>query len=213
MTCPQCQAANEAGEYSAVTAAVRSAGPLPRICPLRQQLRRPPGPGNPTPAPGMTSPFPHRGQPMGGTPAGAAPFRLDVKRLSAPERLVGGATVVALISLFLPWFGFSALGSSFSISGVTAHGYLYISLIVSLAILAYLVLRAGWDALPVTLPIAPGPLLLIGTGLQFLIIVIAFLVKPVSELSWDIGAYLALIAAIAAAAPVAVPAIRSMQNR
>ena len=40
---------------------------------------------------------------------------------------------------------------------------------------------------------------------------IGFLDKP-AGLSWEIGAYLALIAAVAAAAPVIVPAVRSWQD-
>jgi hypothetical protein len=139
-------------------------------------------------------------------------FSLDIRRLSQVERVVGGASLVVLISLFLPWFGFGVDGESFSISGVTAHGYLYLALILTLAIVAYLVLRSGWDQVPVTLPIAHGPLLLIGTGLQFLLVLVAFLDKPLGLLNWEIGAYLGLIAALVAAGPVVVPAIRSFND-
>jgi hypothetical protein len=70
------------------------------------------------------------------------------------------------------------------------------------------VLRAGWDVLPVRLPVARAPLLLVGTALQLLIVVIAFLSKP-AGLSWDIGAYLELAAAIAACGVIAGPAVRA----
>jgi len=56
--------------------------------------------------------------------APAREFRLDLRRLSRSDQAVGGASLVVLISLFLPWFGFSTLGASISISGTTAHGYL-----------------------------------------------------------------------------------------
>jgi len=55
---------------------------------------------------------------------------------------VGGASLVVLISLFLPWFGVSVLGESFSLSGTTAHGYLVIVVIVAVLMIAYLVLIA-----------------------------------------------------------------------
>ena len=58
-----------------------------------------------------------------GPPPAAPPreFRLDLRRLSRSDQAVGGASLVVLISLFLPWFGFSALGASLSISGTTAR--------------------------------------------------------------------------------------------
>lgn len=68
-------------------------------------------------------------------------------------------------------------------------------------------LRAGWDTLPVRLPAAHAPLLLAATGLQLLIVFIAFLLKP-GGLSWEIGAYLALVAAAVACAPIGIPAMR-----
>jgi hypothetical protein len=43
---------------------------------------------------------------------------------------VAGASLLVLISLFLPWFGFRAPGAS--ISGATAHGYLVLVVITAL---------------------------------------------------------------------------------
>jgi hypothetical protein len=136
-------------------------------------------------------------------------FQLDFKRLGQTDLIIGGATIVMFISLFLPWYGY--LGATED--GLTAHGFLAISLIVALALIAYLVLRAGWDALPFRLPIAHAPLLLVGTGVQLFFVLIAFLLKPYSILSWQIGAFLALIAAAVACGVIAVPAIRSLQGR
>ena len=76
------------------------------------------------------------------------------------------------VSVFLPWFGFGALGESISVSGTTAHGYLVIVVILALLLIGYLVLRSGWEEFPVNLPIAHAPLLLIGTGLQLLLVLI-----------------------------------------
>jgi hypothetical protein len=144
-------------------------------------------------------------------PAGPA-FSLDVRRLSGIDQVAGGASLILLITLFLPWYGISALGQTYSASGVSVHGWLVLSLIITVALAGYLVLRAGWDKPPFQLPIAHELLLLIGTGLQLLLTLLAFVAKP-AYLSWEFGAWLGLIAAIAACAPVVVPAITSLQQR
>jgi len=145
-------------------------------------------------------------------PSTASAFRLDIRRLSRVDQTVGVASLVVFIALLLPWYGLSAFGTSFTIGGTSAHGYLVIALIVALLLVGYLLLRSGWDRFPVNLPLAHAPLLLIGTGLQLLLVIIGFFDKPAAELNWEIGAYLALIAAVAAAAPVIVPAVRSWQE-
>jgi hypothetical protein len=179
-----------------------------------------PQPSPPGPYSAPANPYSNGGQYSAGTPGernpGGAPvparaFNLDLRRLSRVEQTVGGASLVLLISLFLPWFGFGGFGSTFTISGTSAHGYLVIDVILVVLLIAYLVLKSGWDEFPVSLPIAHAPLLLIGTGLQFLLVVIGFFDKP-SGLSWEIGAYLGLIAAAVAAGPVVIPAIRSWQG-
>ncbi|MGH3238416.1 MAG: hypothetical protein ACRDOH_35200, partial [Streptosporangiaceae bacterium] len=157
------------------------------------------------------APGPPAGRHAPGAPTPASQFRLDLRRLSRVDQTVGGASLVVLISLFLPWFGFSALGESFSASGTTAHGYLVIVVILAVLMIGYLVLRSGWDEFPVNLPVAHAPLLLIGTGLQLLLVLIGFFDVPVSGLSWEIGAYLALIASVTAAGPLIIPAIRTWQ--
>jgi hypothetical protein len=174
-------------------------------------------PGSPTGAygPGPTSgpsvPGPPSGPYVPGHSSPSGGFRLDLRRLGRVEQAVGGASLVVLISLFLPWYGVTVLGASYTVSGTSAHWYLVIGLLLALLLIGYLVLQSGWDKPPMDLPIAHAPLLLIGTGLQLLLVFIGFLDKP-AGLSWEIGAYLALIAALAAAAPVVVPAIRSWQD-
>lgn len=184
-------------------------------------LGRPvPGPDphapSPDPYPSAAQPgaFPPPAQPGAGVPFAhrqTNSYRLDLNRLSRVDRVVGAASVVVFISMFLPWFGLSLLGETVSESGTTAHGYLVIPMITALGLTAYLVIRAGWDELPFSLPLAHARLLLIGTGLQFLLVFIGFADRPASQLSWEFGAYLALIASVTAAAPVVAPAIRSWQ--
>jgi hypothetical protein len=150
-----------------------------------------------------------------GPPAAAPPreFRLDPRRLSRSDQAVGGASLVVLISLFLPWFGFSALGASVRISGTTAHGYLVLVVITALLIAGYLLLRSGWGEFPFPLPVAHESLVLAGTGVQFLLVLAGFLDVPLAGLGWEIGAYLALAAAALAMLPAVLPALRSRSSR
>jgi hypothetical protein len=150
-----------------------------------------------------------------GPPPAAPPreFRLDLRRLSRSDQAVGGASLVVLISLFLPWFGFSALGASLSISGTTAHGYLVLAVITALLIAGYLLLRSGWGEFPFPLPVAHESLVLAGTGVQFLLVLAGFLDVPLAGLGWEIGAYLALAAAALAMLPAVLPALRPRSSR
>jgi hypothetical protein len=154
-----------------------------------------------------------QGHPGSGPPAQrhGPPFAFDIKRLSRVDQVIGGASFILIITLFLPWFGVSFDGYSASASGWDAHGYLFIPLLTAIVLIGYLVLRAGWDDPPMRLPVAHAPLLLVGTGLQFLIVLLAFLFKPTGT-SWQWGAFLALIAALVACAAIVVPAVQSMQG-
>ncbi len=158
------------------------------------------------------------GAPAGPAAAAVGPaFNLDVKRLSRDDRIVGGATLVLFISLFLPWFTASAgaFGSG-SVNGLW-HGYMYIDLILALAILAYLVIRAGFDVLPFRLPLGSEQALLVATGINFVLAVLSFVFKPAGgfgiSVGWGIGAFIGPIAAIVAVAPLGVPFLRSRTGR
>jgi hypothetical protein len=150
-----------------------------------------------------------------GPPPSAPPreFRLDLRRLSRADQTVGGASLVVLVSLFLPWFGFGTLGANISVAGTTAHGYLVVVVITALLIAGYLLLRSGWAEFPVRLPIAHETFLLAGTGVQFLLVLIGSLDVPLAGLGREIGVYLALLASAAAVIPVARPVLRSWPGR
>jgi hypothetical protein len=153
--------------------------------------------------------------PSAGTPAAG----FDLNRLSTVDRTVGIATLITMISLWLPWFTghYSVLGetSSGTISGTGDHGWLWIEFILALLLLAYLVARANWEKLPFNLPVAHSTLLAAGTGVQFLLILLGFFALPSTDgiqglsVSWDFGAFIALIASIVAAAPVIYPTAKS----
>ncbi len=153
------------------------------------------------------------GQHIPGSNAPSRPsrqFRPDVRRLSQVEQTAGGATLIVLISLFLPWFGF---GASASVSGTAAHGYLVIVVLLAVLTAGYLLLQSGRQEFPSRLPASHQILLLTVTGLQFLLVAIAFFDVPAAGLGRESGAYLALVASAAAVGVAVVPALRRRQAR
>jgi hypothetical protein len=153
--------------------------------------------------------------------AAVAPaFNFDLKRLTRNDQIVGGATIVFVISLFLPWFTVSDGVFSGSVDGLW-HGYMYIGLILAFAVLAYLVLCAGFERLPFKLPLEHERLLLAATAVIFVLTVLSFVFKPagVSDAfaslnwSWGFGAFIGLIAAVVAVAPLGLPFLRSRTGR
>ena len=155
--------------------------------------------------------------PAGAGPAAAAPsasaipaYKFDAARWSLADRIAGVATIVLFISLFLSWFGISVIGITVTASGVSSHGYLYIVMILSILIIAYLVLRAGWEELPGGINLPHLTTMLTATLVNLVIVFLAFVFKPGgSGVGWEFGAFLALIAAIVAAAPIAIPQLRA----
>ena len=126
--------------------------------------------GPPAP-PGASAAPPGAGaaMPAGAAPAGASlnlpPFAFDFKRLSREERIIGIASLVLLIAMFLPWdkYGGSetdtigAVSStttiqSVSFSGYSLHGYFWIVFILCLVVIAFLVMKAGLAHMPFRLP-------------------------------------------------------------
>ena len=133
-------------------------------------------------------------------------FQFDPHRLTNGDRITAISTLVLLVSLFLPWYGVSFLGISAQADGLAGHGYLYVVLLSSLAILAYLALRAGWEEVPARLPLAHERRLLAAGGLNAALVLLAFLIKP-DGTGWRFGAFVGLLAALAAVAPLVVPAV------
>ena len=140
-TCPQCQseAADDASACPSCGASLSAGATATQAAPAGS-----------APAPATA--------PAAATAASVVPaYKFDAARWSLADRIAGVATVVLFISLFLSWFGISVIGITVTASGVSAHGYLYIVMILCILIVAYLVLRAGWEELPggINLPHAP----------------------------------------------------------
>jgi len=151
--------------------------------------------------------------------AGAQPkpqAKFDLASIGHVERLVGGGTLVLFISLFLPWFSvhFGGLGT-YTADGLSSHGYLYITLILAIAILVFLGAEAlGLWNLPETSPLAREHILLAATGINFVLVLIAFLFKPGgSGVGWSWGAFVGLIASIVAVFPLVLPVIQARRGK
>ena len=124
-------------------------------------------------------------------------FAFDARRWTFADRVTGGATLVLLVSLFLPWFGTDGGFFSVSVDGMW-HGYMVIDLILAVAIVGYLVLRAGFGSQPFGLPgAAAGRLLAGAAGVNLLLAAVSFATKPAGT-NWQYGAYVGLAAAIVA---------------
>jgi len=149
------------------------------------------------------------------TPTGAKPqIKFDFASLNSVDRLVGGGSAVLFISLFLTWFSYAGFG----ISGLTAHGYLYIVLILSLAIIGLIAVEAlGIWTLPASSALSREQLFLVGTAINFVLVLIAFLLKPggygFHGVGWSYGAFVGLIAAVVAAFPLGWPVIQARRAK
>jgi hypothetical protein len=166
---------------------------------------------------------------MGGAPQAPQPasgFNFDISRWQRAEQITGAASLLLIISIFLPWFTASVSSSvlghtisdSASASGTTAHGYLWLVFFLGLAVLAVLVIQAGFARFPINLPFGVPQLLIGLTGLNLVLVLLAFLLKPGTggvdteglsvSIGWAFGAFVGLIAAIAAFVPLVLPATR-----
>jgi hypothetical protein len=144
--------------------------------------------------------------------AASPAFRLELSRLTNSDRITGIASLVLFVSLFLPWYGVNLLGISAEADGLTVHGYLYIVLLLCVAIIAYLVMWAGFEELPVRLPLSHEQRLLVASGLNTVLVLLAFLTKP-DGTGWRFGAFAGLLAALIAMAPLVIPAVQARRGR
>jgi hypothetical protein len=141
-------------------------------------------------------------------------FKYDGTRLSRNDRITGIATLVLFISLFLPWFGITVISHIFSYEwdGLTAHGYLYVVLILCLALMGYLVLRAGMPEAATKVPFQHEMLVLVVTAVNAVLVILAFALKPNSLVGWRWGAFVGLIAALVALAPLGIPYVQARRG-
>jgi hypothetical protein len=198
-TCPQCQnVATDDANNCPSCGAVLATGAAPAG-----------GPAQAAPVGG-----PAQAAPAGGaaTSSGSSlpPYAFDLAKLNLADKIAGVASIVLLISLFLSWFGITVIGIHLTASGTSAHGFLWIVFIICLAIVAYLVCVAGWGNLPFAPQLPHLTVMIVATVVNLVLVFIAFIDKPGGGgVGWEFGAFLALIAAVVAAAPYAVPQLRA----
>jgi hypothetical protein len=194
-TCPQCQteAADDASACPSCGATLGSSSSATQA------------------APAVSAPAPAAAPAAAASSASSVPaYKFDAARWSLADRIAGIASIVLFISLFLSWFGITVIGITVTASGLSAHGYLYIVMILCILIVAYLVLRAGWDELPMAANVPHLTVMLVATIVNLVLVFIGFIFKPGgSGVGWEFGAFIGLIAAIVAAAPYAIPQLRA----
>ncbi len=154
-------------------------------------------------------------------PLAAAPG-IDLRRLAVTDLVSGISSIVVLVSLFLPWYSFTIdlpAGSDTHTYGALssiAGGFRFLILVLSVLTVGYLLAKSMWRSEP-RLPLPEWQILVGLTGLQLLLVVIAFLASPAGLSTGEAGAGLGLIAAVVAAVgagqarmtsvpPAAVPA-------
>jgi hypothetical protein len=206
LTCPNCQTA-----VAADTTTCPSCGnALGAAQATAFSASAPPPPATSYTAGATPPPAAH----ASGAHAAKPEIKFDWASLSHVDRLVGGGTLVLFISLFLTWFSYAGFG----ISGLTAHGYLYIVLILAIGIIALIGAETlGVWKLPASATISRDQILLIGTAINFVLVLIAFLLKPggygFHGVGWSYGAFIGLIAAVVAAFPLGWPIIQARRGK
>jgi hypothetical protein len=151
--------------------------------------------------------------------SGARPqIKFDASKLSQTDRIMGVASLVLFISLFLPWFSAGNGIVSVSASALTAHGYLYVVLILALAAVLYFTVTAlGVWSMPSSSPLPISQVLFVAAAIDLLLVVIAFIFKPsgdgIVNIGWSWGAFVGLIAAVVAVLPLGRPFIEARRKR
>jgi hypothetical protein len=141
---------------------------------------------------------------------------VNLRRLTVADKVAGAASLVLLISLFLPWYTVSVPGASDTLSGAGIHRFLWLSVLLSVVVLTYLIVHAtvGWDSTPMN-RLSREPVLLSLSVVQLVLVIIPFFDVPDTlirnvTVGFAYGAYVGLVAAIAALVMVLVPYVRSL---
>ena len=114
---------------------------------------------------------------------------------------IGGAVIVLLIALFLPWF--SAPGIVGTADGPSSHGYLWFVFVLTILALIVVVARDAISRLPGNLP-SPEQMLVGATGLALLLTILGVAQTPspagesLGSIGWSYGGWVALVAALIA---------------
>ena len=147
-------------------------------------------------------------------PASAPSVTFRLSRLTTTDRTVGVASLVAMISIWLPYYTATSGPYSVSFSG-TFHTWLWLEFLAALTLLGYLTARAlGLDS-TVTLPLTHEKRLLTCTVVQLVLILIALVAIPYGDEGVGLGwaAFVGLIAALTAFGVLVAPSVIRYLNR
>jgi hypothetical protein len=143
------------------------------------------------------------------TPKRVRKSRHRLNALSGKDLVVGPATLVLLVSFWLPWYSLGPI----SIGGLSAHGWLSFAVLDSIVLLVYVLITAfGVGDLALQGRMSQEQLLALITGVNLVLVVMGFLLKP-TGLSWSWGALLAVVAAAVAFLPFGLPLIQAQRRR
>jgi hypothetical protein len=143
------------------------------------------------------------------TPKPVGKTRQRLNALDGKDRVFGPATLVLLVSFWLPWYSFGPI----SFDGLSAHGWLFIAALDSIVLVLYVLITAfGVGDLAAQGRLSKEQLLTWITGINLALVVLGFLLKPAGS-SWSWGAFLAVVAAIVAFLPFGIPLIRAHRRR
>ena len=141
------------------------------------------------------------------TPAGPQQSRpqssvsIDFRRLGTGDIIAVSGCILLFISLFLSWYSVSGEDISFSTSAIGSYsgGWRVLILILDILIILYLFIRTMTPR-GIRLPLPHWQFLTVLLGLQFLLTLLAFLIKPSTgdHWSWSYGAFIGLVAAVIA---------------
>src|SRR5580700_9477587 len=142
-------------------------------------------------------------------PKRAGKWRQRLNALNAKEQVAGPASLALLVSFWLPWYSIGP----FSADGLSVHGWLFIAVLSSIVLVLYVLVTAfGVGDLAEQGRMSKEQLLAVLTGVNLVLVVLAFLLKP-AGFSWSWGALVALAAAIVAFVPFGVPLIQAQRRR
>lgn len=229
---PPAPAASSTARHSAETTLLTSsvAEPPPVAAPPATSLSAPPAtspavpPATSPPAP-PTARFP---TPTAGVapvetaavgrppaPAGlppAEPYRFTLRRLTWIDKVIGLSSLALFVTLWVPWYSAGSGYVEINLNAINAHSYVAFALLTSIVLVAYLAARAGWDRLPMRLPIAHAPLLLVFVLLQLVIVVLGVISSP-DGFDHAAGSWIGLVEALLATVAIGGPILQASQRR
>jgi hypothetical protein len=135
--------------------------------------------------------------------------RQRLNALNGRDRVIGSATLVLLISFWLPWYSVGPI----SATGLRVHGWLFIAVVDSIVLVVYVLITAfGVGDLAAQGRMSKDQLLALIIGVNLALVALAILLKP-AGFTWAWGAFVALAAAIVAFLPFGVPLIKAQRKR